>query len=216
MLPFFPGRRRLLVQLAGAGLATTLPALAAPPDDAAGADVISALRSGRVAILLRHARTTSGAGDPPGFELGDCSTQRNLDAEGRAHAQRIGRWFATYGIVPEVVRNSPWCRARDTARLAFGRTGDWPALANVYGREVDPRHVEEVRSYVAGLSASERAVLVSHGSSIQAIVGQYLAQGEAVVVRARGGDRAESSAGGTQGRNESSSRLEIVGRIAVP
>jgi phosphohistidine phosphatase SixA len=202
MQPACPPRRQVLLLLAGCGLASAASDLAVASDGRAEADVLAALRAGRVAIFLRHTRTTAGAGDPPGFELDDCSTQRNLDAEGRQHAQRIGQWFAKHDLVPETVRNSPWCRTRDTARLAFGRTSDWPALANVYGREVDRRQVEAVQRYVADLAAGERAVLVSHGSSIHAIVGAYLAQGEAAVVRARRSDREP--------------RLVVVGRISVP
>ena len=64
-----------------------LPALATGSRFAAAAsdDAISArLRAGRVAVLLRHAITDLGVGDPPGFRLDTCSTQRNLSAEGRA------------------------------------------------------------------------------------------------------------------------------------
>ena len=46
-------------------------------------------------LLMRHARTEPGIGDPPGFSLGNCGTQRNLDAEGRAQARRVGERLAT-------------------------------------------------------------------------------------------------------------------------
>lgn len=52
----------------------------------------SELREGRgLVVLLRHARTVPGTGDPPGFQLDDCATQRNLSEEGRAQARRIGK-----------------------------------------------------------------------------------------------------------------------------
>jgi phosphohistidine phosphatase SixA len=189
----------LALLVAGAWLVLApSPALA---DDSA---VVRAVRSGGVAIFLRHGRTTPGVGDPPGWKMGDCSTQRNLDEEGRAQSKRVGAWFSQKRIVPTVVRNSPWCRTRDTARLAFGRSEDWPALANLFeNRAPEKRNIEEVRRYVAALGAGEIAVLVSHGSTISAFVGEYLAQGEAVVVRAERNAKGDG-------------KTVVVGRIAVP
>ncbi len=180
--------------------------LAAAPAPANADDeaVVQALRAGGVAVLLRHARTTPGVGDPPGWRIDKCSTQRNLDAEGRAHARRIGAWFKRQRIAPTVVRNSAWCRARDTARLAFGRSQDWPALANLFDNSgPEKTNTEQVRRYIAGLRKGDVAVLVSHGSSISAFVGEYVSQGEAVVVRAR---------------RDANGQVEVtvVGRIAVP
>ena len=59
----------------------------------AGADVAALLRTGGCVVMLRHAQTEAGIGDPPGFRIDQCSTQRNLSPEGRAQARRIGEWF---------------------------------------------------------------------------------------------------------------------------
>lgn len=37
-------------------------------------------------VLLRHAQTVAGTGDPPGFQLDDCATQRNLSKVGKEQA----------------------------------------------------------------------------------------------------------------------------------
>jgi phosphohistidine phosphatase SixA len=191
--------KTLLTLLAAAWLV-----LAPRPARADDAAVLEALRAGRVAILLRHSQTTPGVGDPPGWKLDDCSTQRNLNAEGRAHARRLGAWFKRRQVVPTAVLSSPWCRTRETARLAFGRSRDWPALANLFeNREPAKENAEQVRRYIADLRSGDIAVLVSHGSSIHAMVGEYLGQGEAVVVRA------ERDARGAI-------RTILVGRIVVP
>ena len=50
----------------------------------------SLLKGGGQVVLIRHAVTTPGAGDPPGFRLEDCATQRNLTDEGRDTARRVG------------------------------------------------------------------------------------------------------------------------------
>ena len=34
-----------------------------------------------------------GSGDPVGFSLDDCTTQRNLDSEGIKQSKQIGKFF---------------------------------------------------------------------------------------------------------------------------
>src|SRR5687768_13463128 len=100
LAPMRLSRRRVLLAAAASAL---VPAGAAEPDAEA------LLRAGGVVVALRHA-LAPGTFDPPGFRLGDCSTQRNLDDEGRAQARRIGQWFASRSLQPARVRSSPWCR----------------------------------------------------------------------------------------------------------
>lgn len=52
-----------------------------------------ALRSGQAVILMRHA-LAPGIGDPAAFELGKCSTQRNLSEAGRLQALQLVKYFA--------------------------------------------------------------------------------------------------------------------------
>jgi len=67
-------------------LATGLMLPLAPlPGRAGDADAESLIRAGGVVAAFRHA-LAPGTFDPPGFTLGDCSTQRNLNDEGRAQA----------------------------------------------------------------------------------------------------------------------------------
>lgn len=77
------------------------------------------LRSGGHVLLIRHA-DAPGTFDPPGFELGDCATQRNLSAKGREQAKRIGEQLADEKVPVGTVFSSQWCRCVDTATLAFG------------------------------------------------------------------------------------------------
>jgi phosphohistidine phosphatase SixA len=167
--------------------------------------VLAALRSGGVAVLLRHSATPPGVGDPPEFKLGDCSTQRNLNDEGRTQARRLGEWFRTHRVLPTAVRHSPWCRTRETAERAFGRSSEWAPLSSPYqDRAGFDRSVDEVRGYIAALKPGERPVLVTHGANITAIAGTSLPrQGEAVLVRAR---------------RDAAGRIEVqeIGRIDIP
>ena len=141
------------------------------------------LKAGGQVVLIRHTVTTPGAGDPPGMRLDDCSTQRNLTEQGRAHARRIGEEFRRRGIPVERVLSSPWCRCLETARLAFGRAEASQPLSNLFGRhEKRDAQVLEMRKLMANPQKGGNLILVSHGSTILALTGVSPATGEMVVV----------------------------------
>ena len=141
-------------------------------------------------MLIRHAITTPGVGDPEGMRLDDCSTQRNLTDEGRRHASRVGEAVRARGVPVERVLSSPWCRCLETARLAFGPPETWAALSNLFGR---PEHrAEQVRQMQAVAGERRRGgnlVLVTHGSTIAALTGINPGTAEMVVVTPRGDGR---------------------------
>lgn len=182
--------------------------------------LLQAMRQGGVAVLIRHAATEPGVGDPPGFELTDCATQRNLSNAGRAQARRLGEWFKSHGIVPTSVRASPWCRTRETATLAFGRSEDWPPLSNLFGdRSHQGDQARQVRSAIANVGSGSTEVLVSHGVSINAFIGVYLSQGEFVVVRPSGADGAGGVEGGrraSMGASVDAPGVDVLGRLLIP
>lgn len=148
------------------------------------------LRAGGVVVCLRHA-LAPGTYDPPGFRLGDCGTQRNLDDEGRAQARRIGEWFSRRGLRPARVRSSPWCRCIDTARLAFGTTEVWDALGSPRGLpQADaPERLRALREALAAASSRRGAfeVWVTHGFVLAELAGASGAPGEGLVMRDEGG-----------------------------
>ena len=134
--------------------------------------------------LMRHARAP-GVGDPPGMRLDECATQRNLSAEGRDQARRIGAALRAAGLHAAEVRSSAWCRARETAELlGLGPVRPLPALDSFFddrGRE--GRHTAELRAYLdAGRDGPPR-VLVTHQVNITALTGVSPAEGEIVVLR---------------------------------
>jgi broad specificity phosphatase PhoE len=142
-------------------------------------------------ILIRHAITTPGVGDPPGFKLEDCETQRNLTDEGRAHARRVGEAFRARGIPVAQVLSSPWCRCMETARLAFGTPGEVStALGNLFGRpEAREPQARQLRPMLGAPRTGGNVVMVTHGSTIQAVTGINPATAEMVIVTPQGGDR---------------------------
>src|ERR1700675_2656522 len=109
-------------------LRTALLVCAWMASTAEASDVIwEALRAPGTVVVVRHSYAP-GTFDPPDAKLEDCSTQRNLDENGRAQARRIGEAFRQHGIAVGTVRSSPRCRCLDTGRLAFGRAEPWHAL----------------------------------------------------------------------------------------
>lgn len=149
-----------------------------------------ALRAGGVAVLLRHAQTEPGLGDPPGFRVGDCSTQRNLSPEGRRQAERIGASLIAQRIRIDRVLSSQWCRCLETARLAFpGVTVEPdPALNSFFeDRSSEPRQTREAMAKIAAVRAPANVAFVTHHVNILALTGEGVGSGEAVLVRAAGG-----------------------------
>jgi broad specificity phosphatase PhoE len=136
---------------------------------------------------MRHsdAPGSGGYGDPPGFRLDDCTTQRNLSEEGRAHARRTGEAFRKHGVVFDRVLTSPWCRCRETALLALGREAEpFVPLSNLVGRsEHRESQVKALKDFLAGLDERAKVLFVTHGIVIHALTGVSLASGEMVIVK---------------------------------
>lgn len=141
------------------------------------------LAKGGQVLMIRHGLTTPGVGDPPGFRLEDCATQRNLSEEGRAEARKLGEALRARAVPVGEVLASPWCRCVETARLAFGRSTSWDALSNVFGRpENVAAQLKALRPRVAAHRGRENLVLVTHGSTTHALTGVSPATGEIVVL----------------------------------
>lgn len=174
-----------------------LPLLAAGPLIAQPADpAAAALRAGGCAVLIRHAQTVAGTGDPEGFRLDMCSTQRNLSEEGRAQARRIGAWFKAQDLRPRVVQSSAWCRCKDTADLAFGRHVMWPALNSFFGaRDAQAAQTAQLRAALARIPAGQFEVWVTHQVNMTALTGEGMVMGEGLVVNAQGKMIARSTFG---------------------
>ncbi|WP_397535329.1 histidine phosphatase family protein [Roseateles sp.] len=173
-------RRDCLAALAALGLpAATSPARA---DDAA----LGLLRRGGAVLAMRHA-LAPGTFDPPGFKLGDCSTQRNLDDAGRAQARAIGQRLKAAGLVPARVRSSPWCRCLETAELAFGRAEPWAALGSPHGG-AEATNAQSLAQLRAGVQAAVQQgggrfeVWVTHMFVLNDLVGANTASGEGLVL----------------------------------
>ncbi|MBY0612547.1 MAG: histidine phosphatase family protein [Beijerinckiaceae bacterium] len=153
------------------------------------------LRAGGV-VLFRHANAP-GIGDPPGFRLDDCATQRNLGAAGREQAVRIGDRLRMERVSVSAVLSSHWCRALETARLAFpGLPKASGAFNSFFGdRSQEPEITAEARRVILNWTGPGVLAVVTHDVNIRALTGIGPADGEGIVLRV------------------SAKEFEVVGRI---
>ena len=192
-----PLTRRHLLQTALTGPVSATAITASRPSQAADSqtnlndptdqtDPAALLRSGGLVLVLRHA-LAPGTFDPPGFQLGDCSTQRNLDATGRAQATQLGQWLAQRGLRPARVRSSPWCRCLETAQLAFGSAQPWAALGSPAADISPSRSAQQQALHHALASASGQSgrfeAWVTHQFVITDLVGGSTAPGDGLLLR---------------------------------
>lgn len=181
------GRQRIL-WFALFGLILALAGVLMPlsPSRASEAAAWQALRQGGI-VLFRHA-IAPGVGDPAGFRLGDCATQRNLDAAGRAQAARLGAAFRREGVSVGEVLSSRWCRATETAEIAFpGRVTPSPSFDSFFQDRADePEQTAAARRLLLAWNGPGALVVVSHQVNITALTGVFPASGEGIVLRREG------------------------------
>ncbi|MDP5291980.1 histidine phosphatase family protein [Oceanimonas sp. CHS3-5] len=150
---------------------------------ASDADAWQALREGHAMMLMRHANAP-GIGDPPGFILERCDTQRNLDARGRAQAEAWGDRLREHGILKARVYSSQFCRTLETARLLnLGEVVPAPELNSFFSRRSRrSEQTRELRRFVAGLEPGLPVVLISHQVNITTLTSRFPASGEALIL----------------------------------
>jgi phosphohistidine phosphatase SixA len=161
-------------------------ALLAASASAAAQDAWPALSQSGAIVLFRHA-TAPGIGDPAGFRLNDCPTQRNLDGRGRAEARKLGEQFRSRKIAVGAVLSSQWCRGRETARLAFGEAAvkDEPAFNSFFSRSagISEEQTAQARAILSRWRGPGTLVVVTHQVNITALTGVGAASAEGVVLR---------------------------------
>lgn len=163
----------------------------ASPDDSAA---WKALRGGGHVALMRHTDAPGGAGDPPGFRLDDCATQRNLSAKGRADAAAVGARIKAEGVAFDKILSSPWCRCLETARLMdVGPVEGEQTFSNAFVlHEQRDALTAGARAIIQAWRGPGTLLVVTHGANIRALIGMSPAQGEIAVVRVGSGGSIES------------------------
>jgi phosphohistidine phosphatase SixA len=144
----------------------------------------AALEAGGNVVLMRHA-IAPGGGDPPGFRLDDCSTQRNLSEEGRVQARSTGEAFRSRGIPVDRVLTSQWCRCRETAELLqLAPVEEYTVLNSFFSdRSTAGSQTEALRRFIGDLQLQGNILLVTHQVNITELTGVFPASGEIVILR---------------------------------
>jgi len=161
---------------------------------------VDALKQPGHVALMRHA-IAPGGGDPAGFSLRDCSTQRNLSDEGREQAKATGQFLREQGIERLHVFSSQWCRCLETAKLLdFGAVSEQPFL-NSFFQDWDHKEprTAALRQWLKTEQHPGPVILVTHQVNISALTDVFASSGEIVVIKPH-----------------RDGRIEIVGSFELP
>ena len=141
-------------------------------------------KEGNKVILIRHS-IAPGSGDPSGFQIKDCKTQRNLSKEGIDQSKKIGKLFKKNKVPIDQVLSSQWCRCKDTAKHAFGEYKEFTALNSTFQSPFDKnegKQLKELYNYVKKWSGNgKNLVLITHYSIITAVTNAVPSSGEIVI-----------------------------------
>jgi phosphohistidine phosphatase SixA len=180
-------RREWIERVGAASLGGLLAWRAEASTETTHAELAKLWRRDGGALLVRHAATESGLGDPPGLVLGQCSTQRNLSDAGRQASRAMGAWMKAQQFKPDAVLSSQWCRCQDTARLAFGAFEDWTALNSTFDGQGDPTAQQKaLRARLQAMPKGRSEVWVTHQVIMTALTGAYPEMGEGFLVDRQG------------------------------
>ena len=142
------------------------------------------VKSGNKIILIRHA-LAPGGGDPVGFNINDCSTQRNLNKVGIDQSKKIGKLFKENKVPIDLVLSSQWCRCKDTAKYAFKNYKVFSALNSTFRSPYDKnakKQIKELKNFVKNWNGNgSNLVLVTHYVIITAVTDVVPSSGEIVI-----------------------------------
>jgi len=151
------------------------------------ADLAKDLTDGQHVLMMRHA-DAPGIGDPPGYQLNQCSTQRNLGELGKKQSGLIGQWLRNQGVTSARVLSSPWCRCLDTASLLnLGSVTSVPELGSFFDdmslEKQQTRNLEKLIKSKLASGSKTPLILVTHHVNIQAFTGKAVSVGDMVLVK---------------------------------
>ena len=161
--------------LAGTALAFAVGAGPAAAQELTGDALFAAMKSGGYVVYLRHGLSDTSQTDAEPFKA-DCAAQRNLSDAGKAQAKSIGETFKAHGVAVDQVFSSTYCRAKDTATLAFGKAEVVPALFYSLGLSKDDAAkagAELKKLLAAAPKAGANTVLVGHTSNLKEVAGVW-------------------------------------------
>ena len=143
---------------------------------------LAALDESSYVVLLRHG-DAPGRKEPLGFDLHDCSTQRNLSDKGRNEARELGELLRERAINVTKVLTSRWCRTHETAELLkLGPVENEPAFDNLeFNKNRAADLLDGERERIASWHGPGVLLVVTHSSNIKALTGLEIEQGAMIV-----------------------------------
>ena len=141
-------------------------------------------QEGNKIILIRHS-LAPGGGDPDGFKINDCKTQRNLNREGINQSKKIGKLFKKNKVPVDQVLSSQWCRCKDTAKYAFGNFKEFTALNSTFQSPYNKNEGQQLKELYKFIKKwdgkGKNIVLITHYSIITAVTNAVPSSGEIVI-----------------------------------
>lgn len=181
--------------LSSLALATQV-AIAPPPAELRGEDLMNALERGGYTVILRHARTDRSFQEPMGTAPAKRVDQRNLSDAGVRDARLMGQVLRKYGITFADIVSSQMYRCTETAEMAAGLPTVDPAL-----RAFPSSDQQRAIVYTPPRPGTNRLIVTHHfviETHVPGIKPGDIGESEAVVVRF-----------------DASGRMEVAGRILL-
>ena len=142
------------------------------------------LKEGGKLVFIRHAYAPGG-GDPEGFDILNCSTQRNLNFEGIEQSKRIGRLFKDNKIMIDKVLSSEWCRCKQTAKYGFDNNYETKSFLNsFFSKEFShnkDKQIKELKKYIKNWNGKNNLIFVTHYVVIFETLNLHVSSGEIIV-----------------------------------
>jgi phosphohistidine phosphatase SixA len=146
-------------------------------------NLINELKEGGKLVFIRHAYAPGG-GDPENFNINNCTTQRNLNKDGREQANRIGDFFNNYKIPIHKVISSEWCRCKETALLGFKNFETKIFLNSFFSPKFSKnksQQIKDLKKYVKEWKNEKNLLLITHYVVISEVLDYTPSSGEIIV-----------------------------------
>lgn len=161
-------------------------------DQLSGPALVNALQQGGYITYFRHVQTEKDYADQVTADVNQCSTQRVLSETGWQQARAIGAAFRKMKIPVGKVISSQYCRAWQTADLAFGKYEKDAALNFLPFEDYTEAQTAQMKANVMPLltalpATGTNTVIVGHDDIFEAATGIYPdPQGMAYVLKPDG------------------------------
>ena len=145
--------------------------------------LINSLKDGKKIVFIRHA-IAPGSGDPKNFDIKQCTTQRNLNEDGKNQSKKIGDFFKQKKIKINKILSSEWCRCKDTAKIAFGKFETFNALNSFYEARFEKnrlRQIKDLKNFISSWESDSNLILVTHYVVIYDLLNSRVSSGEMII-----------------------------------